>query len=101
MNGSQCITCHHKKVITGHENDLKNRYDLKITDDLKNEDNLKNEDDLKNEVNLKNASHKMAIVGEPCNVNAHAKIPALFITILCPCCVYTCTVQLYILTVTV
>ena len=43
----------------------------------------------------------MAIVGEPCNVDAHAKIPALFITILCPCCVYTCTVQLYTLTVTV
>ena len=49
----------------------------------------------------KNAGHEMAIVGEPCNVFAHAKIPALFITMLCPCCVYTCTVQLYTLTVTV
>ena len=26
----------------------------------------------------------MAIVGEPCNVDAHAIIPALFMTMLCP-----------------
>ena len=43
----------------------------------------------------------MAIVGEPCNADAHAKIPALFISMLCPCCVDTYTVQLYTLTVTV
>ena len=43
----------------------------------------------------------MAIVGEPCNVDAHAKIPALVITMLCPRCVYTYTVQLYSLTVNV
>ena len=28
----------------------------------------------------KNAGQNMAIVGEPCNVDAHANIPALFIT---------------------
>ena len=50
---------------------------------------------------MKNAGHEMAIVGEPCNANAHAKIPALFISMLCPCCVDTYTVQLYTLTVTV
>ena len=27
---------------------------------------------------LKNAGHDMAIVGEPCNVDAHAKMPGLF-----------------------
>ena len=44
----------------------------------------------------------MAKVGEPCNVAAHAKIPDLLITMLrLLCCVYTCTVQLYIRTVTV
>ena len=32
----------------------------------------------------KNAGHNMAKVGEPCNVDAHAKIPALFRTRLCP-----------------
>jgi len=38
----------------------------------------------------------MAIVGEPCNVDAHAKIPALFITMLCPRCAYdVCTHVLY------
>ena len=26
----------------------------------------------------KNAGHDMAIVGEPCNVDAHAKMPGLF-----------------------
>ena len=52
-------------------------------------------------IKVKNAGHEMAKVGEPCNVAAHAKIPALFITMLCPCCVYTCTVELYTLTVTV
>ena len=41
----------------------------------------------------------MFIFGEPCNVDAHAKIPALFMTILCPrLCVSTvqtyCTVVL-------
>ena len=49
----------------------------------------------------KNAGHEMAIVGEPCNADAHANIPALFISMLCPCCVDTYTVQLYTLTVTV
>ena len=44
----------------------------------------------------------MAIVGEPCNVDVHAKILALFITMLCLCCAHVvCTVQLYTLTVTV
>ena len=33
----------------------------------------------------KNSGHDMAIVGEPCNVNSHANIPALFMTILCLC----------------
>ena len=42
----------------------------------------------------------MAIVREPCNVDGHAKIPGLFITMLCACCMDTCTVQLYTLTVT-
>ena len=32
----------------------------------------------------KNAGHDMAIVGEPCNADAHAKIPALFMSMLCP-----------------
>ena len=32
----------------------------------------------------KNAGHDMAIVGEPCNADAHAKIPALFMSLLCP-----------------
>ena len=31
----------------------------------------------------KNAGHDMAIVGEPCNADTHAKIPALFISMLC------------------
>ena len=47
----------------------------------------------------KNAYHDIAIVGEPCNIDAHAKIPALFITMLCPRCdhvvhthvLYNCT----------
>ena len=30
----------------------------------------------------KNAGHDMAIVGEPCNANAHAKILALFINVM-------------------
>ena len=42
-------------------------------------------------INRKNASHYMAIVGEPCNVEAHANIPALFITMLCPrLCAHMC-----------
>ena len=32
----------------------------------------------------KNAGHEMAKVGEPCNVDAHANILALFMTMLCP-----------------
>ena len=32
----------------------------------------------------KNAGHDMAIVGEPCNADAHAKIPALFMPMLFP-----------------
>ena len=35
-------------------------------------------------IKAKNAGHDMAIVGEPCNAAAHAKIPALFMSILCP-----------------
>ena len=38
----------------------------------------------------------MAIVGEPYNVDAHANIPDLFMTIWLCCahgCVYTCTVS--------
>ena len=31
----------------------------------------------------KNAGQNMAIVGEPCNVDAYANIPALFLTMLC------------------
>ena len=41
----------------------------------------------------KNAGHDMAIVGEPCNVDAHAKILASFMTMLCHDFVYTCTVH--------
>ena len=38
----------------------------------------------------------MAIVGELCNINAHAKIPAIFITMLCPRCAHVvCTHVLY------
>ena len=38
----------------------------------------------------------MAIVGEPCNADAHAKIPALFITMLYPRCAHiVCTHVLY------
>ena len=33
--------------------------------------------------NNKNAGHDMAIVGEPCNTDTHAKIPALFMSMLC------------------
>ena len=45
---------------------------------------------------MKNAGHEMAIVGKPCNVDAHAKIPALFITMLCPHCAHVvCTHVLY------
>ena len=32
----------------------------------------------------KNAGHDMAKVGEPCNADHHAKIPTLFMSILCP-----------------
>ena len=32
---------------------------------------------------FKNAGHNMAIVGEPCNVDAHAKILGLFMNMLC------------------
>ena len=32
----------------------------------------------------KNAGHDMAIVGEPCNIDAHANILALLMTLLCP-----------------
>ena len=32
----------------------------------------------------KNGSHKMAIVREPCNVDTHANIPALFKIVLYP-----------------
>ena len=32
---------------------------------------------------IKNAGHHMAIVGKPCNVEAHAKNPGLFMTMLC------------------
>ena len=45
-----------------------------LNDNSKNENDLKNEDHVKD----KNAGHEMAIVGEPCNVDAHAKIPALY-----------------------
>ena len=31
----------------------------------------------------KNAGHNKAIHGQPCNVNTHANIPALFLTMLC------------------
>ena len=31
---------------------------------------------------LKNAGHNMAIVGEPCNADAHAKYLALFINVM-------------------
>ena len=44
----------------------------------------------------KNVGHGMAIVGEPCNVDAHAKIPAQFITMLWPRCAHVvCTHVLY------
>ena len=32
----------------------------------------------------KNAGHDMAIVGEPCNTDAHAQISALFMSMFCP-----------------
>ena len=32
---------------------------------------------------FKNAGHNMAIVGKPCNVDAHAKILGLFMNMLC------------------
>ena len=32
----------------------------------------------------KNAGHDIAIVGEPCNADAHAEIPTLFMPMLCP-----------------
>ena len=50
---------------------------------------------------LKNAGHEMAIVGEPCNVDAYAKIPALFRTMLCPRLGVHMTHALYTLTVIV
>ena len=37
--------------------------------------------DINGVPNTKNAGHKVAIVGESCNVDAYAKIPALFITV--------------------
>ena len=44
----------------------------------------------------------MAIVWEPCNVDAHAKIPALFITMLCQrehmCCTTDCDCTVVLLT---
>ena len=42
----------------------------------------------------KNNGHDMAIVGEPCNVDTHANIHDLFMTMLCPqlCVLNTCTV---------
>ena len=47
-------------------------------------------------IKTKNAGHEMAIVREPCNVDAHAKIPALFRTMLFPwLCVHMhCTHEL-------
>ena len=39
---------------------------------------------VKNKSAEKNAGHNMAIVGEPCNVDAHANNPGLFMTMLCP-----------------
>ena len=32
------------------------------------------------QLNIKNVGHDMAKVGEPCNAYAHAKIPALFVS---------------------
>ena len=37
-----------------------------------------------NNGDYKNAGHDMAIVGEPCDTDSHAKIPALFMSMLCP-----------------
>ena len=39
--------------------------------------------DVKVKVKAKNVGQDMAIVGEPCNTDAHAKIPALFMSMLC------------------
>ena len=58
---------------------------------LKIDDSVNKDEIVLTDIELKNAGHEMAIVGEPCNADVHAKIPALFITMLCPCCVYTCT----------
>ena len=45
---------------------------------------------------VKNASHEMAIVREPCNLDAHTKISTLFITMFCPRCAHVvCTHVLY------
>ena len=53
------------------------------------------------EVQKKNAGHHMAIVGEPYNADAHAKVPALFKSMLCPrLCVHIYCI-LYTLIVTV
>ena len=44
----------------------------------------------------------LAIVGEPCNVDTHANMTALFKTMLCPrLCVHIHIYVLYTLTVTV
>ena len=44
----------------------------------------------------KNAGHNIPIDGEPCNIDAHANIPALFLTMFCPQLTdndYDCTVD--------
>ena len=62
---------------------------------LKIDDSVNKDEIVLTDIEFKNAGHEMAIVGEPCNVDAHAKNPALFRTMLCPrlCCVYTYTVH--------
>ena len=49
------------------------------------------------QTNGKNDGHNMSIVGEPCNVDAHANIPAVTMTMLWP----LLGTVLYTLTVTV
>ena len=47
-------------------------------------------------VREKKAGHKMAmaVVREPCNIDAHAKIPDIFMTMVCPrLCVHIASIQ--------
>ena len=52
--------------------------------------------EIKVGLEVKNTVHHMAIVREPCNVNAHVKNPGLFMTMLYPrLCVRMCCTPVY------